>query len=193
MLKFDRFVVLALVATSFAGATSVANAEFMDNFSGGVNSSYWTLSQSTAGFYTYNTPGTGIDFARVNSTVNTLQNITMTLNLAAVAGSSAVSGDFSASVDFSNGTLGGPGTNQAELQTFYSNSDLFIESVSNESGFNVHVFDGAIKGYTTITSNHGNLTVQRVGSTVSAYYNGNSIYSKTETADLTTLRFVPAE
>ena len=85
-------------------------------------------------------------------------------------------------VGFHNALVTGGGVNQVELQTFYADSSLFIDSYSNEAGINVHVFDGALRGITPTGDSYGRFRVTRSGNTITGLFDGTPIYSTSNSA-----------
>ena len=182
-----------LCLTFFLGSALTARAGFDDNFATGINSTNWTLSQTTAGLFSVVSPP-NVQFSRTDSTTSGLNNVTLTLNLAAATGLSSISGDFSVSVDFSGASLPIPGSgiDQIELHTGFDDGSIFYDSYSNERGtlaYHVWNANGQLNGFTTTPNTSGTFTITRVGDTLSGYYDGSLIYSETNTAALNNVAF----
>ena len=180
-----------LIAIVIGGLmTSSSFGAFIDTFETGINSTYWSITNSTPGLYSVGTSLDGVDFARIGASPTGLQYARLTLNLTAVTGASKITGDFSTSISFSNANLSGSSIDVAELQTHYSDGLGFDDSRSNQNGQEVHVWNGSLNGTTPVSTNFGTFTVTRVGSTVSGYFNGSLLYSMTETNPMDYLDFV---
>lgn len=177
---------------------------FTDDFSDGLRSAYWTVTQTTSGLYSVAT-NNDVQLARNSSPVTSFQNVTISLNLAAAIGQSSIAGNFSTQIDFSSANLTGSGLDQAELHTFYNGgSDQtlgpgFFDVRSNDLApgtnqpeQNVHVwnYDGQLHGYTPLSSDSGTFAISRTGSTLSGYFDGMLMFSETNSMPLTGITFV---
>jgi hypothetical protein len=170
---------LGLPATLFAGT-------FSDNFSTGLNPTFWTVSQTSPGIYTEDDTHGDVRFAKVASTGG-LQSIQVALNMSAVGG--PIAGDFSMQIDFSNAVIG-PGVDQVEFHSHFADSSFFFDVYDNSSGTNVHVWNGSINGTTSVSATAGTFSIARTGSTLTGYFNGSAIFSETDTSTLNATEFI---
>lgn len=187
------FCVVALMSPVALGGT------FHDDFSGGLNPTYWTVTQTTPGLYSVDASHGNVQLARLPSRATDLENVTIWLNLAAAVGQAAIAGDFSAQIEFSGAHLVGSGLDQAELHTKYQDGSGFYDVRSNDLApgtftpeQNVHVynFDGQLHGYTQVSSDSGTFTITRSGAIVSGYFDGSLLFSESNTSPLTAVNFV---
>lgn len=175
---------LALAASAFASAGT-----FSDNFSQGVRARYWKITQTTPGQYVWSDAGGIIHFSRpAPNNPGGLQNIALELMLDSISGS--VAGDFSCQVDISNTNIMLPGLNQIELHTIFRSGATFFNVYDNNGGRNYHVWDGSVRARTYTPLTAGTLKVERVGTTLSAYFNTTMFHSVTNFSPLTRIRFV---
>jgi hypothetical protein len=179
-----------LVSFGLLAATcDVRGQSFSDDFSNGLNPSYWSIIQTITNFYSVNAAQGDVHLATVaTSNPGGLQTVFIRLNFAELGG--AISNDFSAQISFSNASLPGPGLDQAELHTYYEDGSIFFDSFDNSSGINAHVWDGsAAKGLLSLSTNAGTFSISRTGTTVSGYFNGTLLYSEIRPAPLSTIEF----
>ncbi|HTQ07840.1 MAG TPA: hypothetical protein VMI54_28505 [Polyangiaceae bacterium] len=177
-----------------AGAAPVkctdANVSFDDDFSAGLRSRYWTVTQSLPGLFSVDATHGDVRLAKVstNTGLGAVQTIAVGLNLSELASSFA--GNFDYSVDFSDPVLGSAGVDQVELHANFADASYFFDVYDNSSGLNVHVWNGSINGETATSATAGTFRLTRAGSTVSGYFNGGLIFSLTDTSPLTTADFI---
>lgn len=162
---------------------------FTDDFSGGINSAYWTIEYTTPPIYTYIDTQGDIRLKKVAAAAGGYNSVRVLLNISAITNGGAVqlAGDFDASVDFYDGIIAGGGLNQIEMHTGFADGRIFYDV---RDGSNVHVWTGSyLSGFsTTVTS--GTFRIKRAGSTLTAYLNGSLVYSLNHTAaNLTYLAF----
>ena len=175
-------VLLAVPQLAMAGS-------FADDFSLGVRSRYWKITQTTPGQYVWSDTGGIVRFARpAPNNPGGLQNIALELMLDSISGS--VAGDFSCQVDISNTNILLPGLNQIELHTIFRSGATFFNVYDNEGGRNYHVWDGSVRTRTYTALTAGTLKIERIGTTLSAYFNSTKFYSVTNFSPLTRIRFV---
>ncbi|MBS1705102.1 MAG: PEP-CTERM sorting domain-containing protein [Armatimonadetes bacterium] len=169
-----------------AGLGSYAGT-FSDSFASGLDSNYWTVTQTTANRYSVDTSGGNLKLYKGSSAGSgSLQGIYLTLNMAAIGGS--VSGDFVQEVSFDHAQLSTLGVTQVELHANFADSSIFFDVYDNSSGKNFHVWDGGIHGLVGTSLTAATLKIARVGSTISGYYNGNLIYAGSNTSALSAVR-----
>jgi hypothetical protein len=188
MKKIITFAVLATLCTTCAFAGT-----FSDDFSSGLNSTYWSISPSVQNTYTVTTTGGDIGLSKTVTTSGN-QLVSVVLNLAAVGGN--VSGNFSEQVDFSNAAIGPAHLDQVQLDDSFADSSLFSDVYDLEDGLNVHVYtaglanpNGTVNNPTATTLTAGTFLISRTGSTVTGYFNGSSIFSETESSPLSYIDF----
>jgi hypothetical protein len=176
----------ALSAAGMLLLPFAANAQtFSDSLTSPLNSTYWTFVATTPGMYSGSTSAAGLHVAKTPGFTGPggLQNVGAHLNLAALGG--AIAGDFDVQVKFSNAAINGGITNQVELQTFYQNGSLFIDSLDNTGGINAHVFNGSIQPRYFGATTSGLFDIARVGSIITGSYNGTVLFSESNTSALT--------
>ncbi|MDQ6913187.1 MAG: PEP-CTERM sorting domain-containing protein [Verrucomicrobiota bacterium] len=174
------FFTFGLPAILFAGT-------FSDNFSTGLNPTFWTVSQTSPGVYTEDHTHGDVRFAKVASTSG-LQSIQVALKMSAVGG--PITGDFSMQIDFSNAIIG-PGVDQVEFHSNFADSSFFFDVYDTSTGgTNVHVWNGSINGAMSVTVTAGTFAIARAGSTLTGYFNGTPIFSETNTSQLTQISFI---
>lgn len=180
------------IATAVVIATAAPRATlggtFADDFSAGLSPMYWSVSQTTAGFYSVDATHGGVQLGKT-STHNPggFQNVAIVLNLSALAGTDT--GDFSTQVDFTNAIVPGPGLDQVELHTYFQDGSYFFTVYDNGGGLNVHVWNGSLIGRTAVTGSSGTFRINRIGSTLTGYYNGSAIYSMSSSSPLVRVEF----
>ena len=153
------------------------------------------MTQTTTGLYTLDSTQGDVRIAK-NATPNPggLQNTTVSLNLNNVVGG-PVTGDFSTQIQFSNVVIFPQtvGLDQIEFQTAYQNSSIFYNSLDHETSFggrNVHVWNGSVHGVVLTNATSGTFRITRLGSALSGYFNNQLLFSQTNTAALSAVRFV---
>jgi hypothetical protein len=161
------------------GSAPAPVGTFNDDFSLGLRSRYWSVTQTTAGIYSVDDTQGDVRLAKVGTNSGILQNVVVNLNLQNMGG--AVAGDFDASVDFSNAVLGSGGIDQVELHTSFEDSSYFYEVYDNSSGVNVHVWTGSLQPGVSTTVTGGTFRIARTGTTISAYLNSGLVWSSTWT------------
>jgi hypothetical protein len=180
------------------GAAPALAGVFSDDFSGGIDPTYWSISQTTPGLYTVDDTLGDVRFALSGTNPGGLQTVELHLNLDALSPTGKISGDFAAQVDFRNAVIPGPGVDQVQLNSWYEDGSYFADVRDHEHGGvgqNIHVWaepdpvDSWHWGFeTTVTS--GTLLITRNGSTISGYLGSALIWSTSLTsADVTDLNF----
>jgi hypothetical protein len=161
-----------------------------DDFSAGLASQRWTVTQTTPGLFTVDATQTHVQLTKAGSnTTGAAQNVSVVLNLAPFGGSLA--GDFDTSVDFNNVVFGSAGVDQVELHAHFADSSYFFDVYDNsDGGANVHVWTGSINGRMAGAVTAGTFRIVRVGTTVSGYLGTTLIYSKSSSSPLTGVEFV---
>ena len=162
---------------------------FTDDFSGGINSTYWTINYTTPTIYSTDATNGDIRFKKIAAAAGGWNAVRLILNIPAITNGGAVqlAGDFDTSVDFRDGIIAGSGLNQIEMHTGFADGRIFYDVRDTN---NVHVWTGSYwSGFsTTVTS--GTFRIKRTGSTLTAYLNGSLVYSLNHTAaNLTYLAF----
>ena len=180
------------IATAVVLATAAPRATlggtFSDDFSAGLTPTYWSVSQTTAGFYSVDATNGHLQLGKTSAhNPGGFQNVTIVLNLSALAGTNT--GDFSTQVDFTNAIVPGPGLDQVELHTYFKDGSYFFTVYDNSSGLNVHVWNGSLLGRTPVTGNSGTFRINRIGSTLTGYYNGSPIFSENNSSPLVRIEF----
>ncbi|HEY3853780.1 MAG TPA: choice-of-anchor tandem repeat GloVer-containing protein [Verrucomicrobiae bacterium] len=176
-----RFASLAALILSVALPLSLVAGTFSDDFSEGLNTNDWSVSQSTAGLYSIVVTNDQVQFARIAPHSAGSPDIALVLN-PQVFGDVAV-GDFSEQVEFTNAIDStappGPGYDQVELHTYFYDGSYFFDVFDNESGINVHAWNGSVRGLIPVNTNSGVFRIARTGNVLTGYYNGSPIYSET--------------
>lgn len=180
------FLTAALITPALAGT-------FTDDFSSGLNSTYWSISTSVQDIYTVTATGGDIGLSKT-ATTNGNQLVSIVLNLAALGGN--ISGNFSEQIDFSNAVIGPGHLDQVQLDDSFAGDSLFSNVYDLEDGLNVHVYtaspsnpNGSVNDPTATTLTAGTFLISRTGSTVTGYFNGSSMFSETESSALTYIDF----
>jgi len=188
----------AILALCLLGATlpSIAlSGTFADNFSAGVDPTFWSITQTTTGLYSADLTQGNLHFAKTAMhNPGGLQNIAANLNLAALGGN--ISNDFSAQVHFTTSVLPGPSLDEVQLNAYFQDGAFFCDvrcvwpNVTGES--NVHEIDNADveHGAINTTATDGTFVISRVGSTLYFYFNGALMYSTSESSPLVRLTFI---
>ena len=167
-----------------AAATGVRSGTFSDDFSTGLDPSYWSIIQSTPNLYSVDASQGNVQLAKTSATnPGGVQNVYIRLNFAPFGG--RITNDFAAQVDFLNAVVPGPGLDQVELHTYYEDGSIYYAVYDNSSGYNVHVWDGgSAQGIAAMSGNSGTFSISRAGTTVTAYFNGTPLYSETRSSPL---------
>ena len=163
---------------------------FSDDFSKGLDASYWGVVQSISNFYIVDVSQGDVRLTK-GSTANPggLQNVTIYLNLALFGG--RITNDFSVQIDYSNAVVSGPGLDQVELHTIYQDGSIYYIVYDHSRDYNVHVWDGySESGITAVSQNYGTFRIARTNDVVTAYFNDTPIYSQTRSSPLTGISFV---
>lgn len=169
---------LAFFAATLALSTPTVAATFTDDFSSGLNSTYWSVTQTTPGLYNVNASGGQVALSRtVHAPTVGAQNVFVRLNLGAVGGN--IAGDFDTEIQFNNAVLGNGLWDQAEFHAEFANGSYFFDVHDNSNFYvNNHVwynssgpFAGAVGGgYHNDPTTGGAFRITRVGSLVSGWY-----------------------
>ena len=181
-----KLTVVAVLAIAITTNTFAGN--FSDDFSTGLNPTYWSISQSSPGLYSVNATGGNVALALPNPAANPggLQGVSVILNLAALGGS--VSGDFSAQIDFANAVIG-PNNDQVSLDPSFADNFIFDDVYDLSFGRNVHVWNGAVLGAVTETATSGTFVISRTGSTIVGSFDGTPILTLSDSSALTSISF----
>lgn len=161
---------------------------FTDDFSAGLSSTYWRVSQTTTNFYSVEATQGGIQLAKIYPLdSSTFQNVAIVLNLSTLGGT--ITGDFSVQVDFTNAVVPGPGLDQVELHTYFQNGSYFLTVYDNSGGLNAHVWNGSLLGRTPVAGNAGTFRITRIGPTLTGYYNGTPLVAVNKSSPLVGIEF----
>jgi hypothetical protein len=182
-------ILLVMLGIVAAGGVTPA-ATFVDDFSIGLDTSFWSVSQTTPGLYSMDTTHGAVGLGKIPTQHNPggLQNVQITLNMARLGGS--IAGDFSTQILFTNASLGGALWDQVEFHTFFADGTIFYDVYDNGGGLNVHVWNNATNGRLGVGANSGTFGIARSGSTLSGTFNGSPLFSEINTAALTGISFV---
>ena len=102
-----------------------------------------------------------------------------------------VTNDFSTQVDFSRAVIAGPGLDQVELHTYYQDGSIFYTVYDRSSGFNAHVWDGgSVLGLRGVAGDSGTFRITRAGATVTGYFDGAALASRSRPSPLVAVDFV---
>jgi hypothetical protein len=185
-MKINKNICAAVLATALS--TNAFAGTFSDSFSGGLNPSYWSVSQTTPGLYSVSTPGGSVGLSLPNPALNPggFQNVQINLNLAAFGGN--VAGDFSTQVGFDDAIIG-PNDDQVQLNVTFADGSTFDDVYDLSSGRNVHLWNGSINNPTPETATSGTFAISRTGSSVTGYYDGTAIFTEAESTALTAVWF----
>jgi hypothetical protein len=160
------------------GSAPAPVGTFDDDFSLGLRSRYWSVTQSTPGLYSVDDTLGDVRLAKVGTSPGGFQTVQVSVNLQNIGG--PVAGDFEASVDFANAILGS-GVDQVQLDLYFEDSSLFCDVYDNSSGVNLHVWTGSLESGFSTTLTAGTFRVARTGATISAYFNSALVWSSTWT------------
>ena len=172
-----------LISLGFVAA-AVRGGTFSDDFSTGLDPSYWSVIQSTPNFYSVNATQGNVQLAKTSATnPGGVQNVYIRLNATLFGG--RITNDFSTQIDFTNAVAPGPGLDQVELHTYYEDGSIYYAVYDNSSGYNAHVWDGgSAVGIISVSQNFGTFRISRTNGTVTAYFNGTPLYSETRSSPL---------
>jgi hypothetical protein len=164
------FVVIIFVFPSFGDT-------YIDFFSSGIDTTYWTIQFNDTLYKVDDTHG-DVRFSRSSGGAHILNHIRLKFL-------PIVQGDFDIKVDFFNAYInrvsGSPG-NQVQLNTHFGGQifDVVRSDEASFGGHNYHVWinpPGEWRGAQANTDTNGTLRIIRVGSTVTGYFNSNSVFS----------------
>jgi len=190
----QRFYILTGVTVFifFASVTLTLAHTFTDSLANGLDSEFWTITQSTQGLYSFD--DTQGNFALAKTAMQSpggMQNINVNLNLAKLGGN--ISGDFSTQVSFSNAVLPdttGYNWNQFHFALYFQDGSFTIlRRTTNPNVIDVY---SSIEGYVESidsTATSGTFTFSRSGSTISSYFNGVLRNTENNNAALTYIGF----
>ena len=154
---------------------------FFDGFSTGLNSTNWSVSQTTANLYSVNASQGRLQLAKIAHNPGGTQNVSVLLKLAALGG--PITNDFSLQIDFTNAVLPGPGLDQVELRTFYQDGSIFIAGYEYNGGITAYTsWDGTVQFPVSETGNSGTFRVCRTASQIFALFNGRALWGQGNTA-----------
>lgn len=175
------------VVLATAVPTAAFGGAFSDDFSAGLSSACWSVSQTTPGLYAVDSSNGCVQLGKAAHNPGGFQNVGIVLNLPGLASSDT--GDFSTQVDFSNAIVPGPGLDQVELHTHFKDGSYFFTVYDNSGGLNAHVWNGSFIGGTPVSGNSGTFRISRIGSTLTGYFNGAPIYSENNSSPLVGIEF----
>ena len=186
---------LALITCIALGQLASAGV-FTDDFSGGLDVPYWTKLDTQPGVYAMDDTGGNIKLTKIANTKASVQYIGGSLKMASIGG--PISGDFDTTIDMSGAVWGNQPADQIEFQSIFADGSYFYESFSDEypersyGGHGVHVWNGSYLGGFSLAAgvNSGLMEIKRTGTTLNAYFNNQLVYSETNTAALSGMRFV---
>ncbi|MGA2585034.1 MAG: hypothetical protein ABSG31_17310 [Tepidisphaeraceae bacterium] len=119
-----KLAIFAVLATAFVTGRTFAGT-FSDNFSTGLNPTYWSVVNQAPSILTVSAPGgsSGVSLANTGGLPGS-DGVSVVLNLAELGGN--ITGDFSAQIDFSNyAILSGPGDEQISLDPSFSDGSAW--------------------------------------------------------------------
>ena len=173
----------------FLSGSGQPPVDFTDDFSTGVNANLWLVSSNDSLYSLASTNGE----IRLSRPVGGNYNI----HYIELAFTREIQGNFDASVGFRNASInrvdGSPG-NQLQLNTGFGGQYIcVVRSDETGNGHNAHIWrapPSAWTGTVATTATNGTFRVQRVGSTVTAYFNGTALHTGSyNTNSLTYLAF----
>jgi len=171
-----RFFILAgAVLFFFASVTLTLAHTFSDSLANGLETEFWTLSQSIPGLYSFDDTQGSFAFAKTEmQNPGGLQNVSISLNLANLGGN--ITGDFSTQVSFSNAVLpntSGSRWNQLSFALYFQDGSFsMLRRTTNENVIDVYSSIEGYVGQIASTATAGTFTFTRSGSTLSSYFNG---------------------
>lgn len=180
-------IVCRVLVLSLAGmARLAAQPLFSDDFTSGINPTYWTV-RSNQPLYVVDATHGDVRFSKPVGGSYSFQSVELWCSLTA-------QGDFDARVDFTNASIrridGSPG-NQVQLNSSFGGQYFgLVRSDEAAWGQNVHVWsDPPAAGYgaRSTTTNSGTLRVVRTGVHVQAYLDATLIYEANYNANDATL------
>jgi hypothetical protein len=178
-----------LVSLGLIAAAGVHAGTFSDDFSTGLNPSYWGVIQQTPNYFSVDVSHGDVRLAKGSvDNPGGIQGIYIRLNFALFGG--LITNDFSTQIDFTNAVVPGPGLDQVELHTYYEDGSIWLAVYDDSSGDNVHVWDGgSVLGTISVSQNYGTFLISRTNGVVTAYFNGTPIYAGTRSSPLTEIEF----
>lgn len=162
---------------------------FTDDFASGLDPAFWTVTQTTAGLFSIDTSQGDVRLAKTSmNSPGGLQGVAVRLNMDAIGGQ--IAGDFSMQVDFSDAVIG-PAIDQIELHAEFADNSIFFDVYDNScANRNVHVWNGSTHGCTQVTATGGTFKIARTGASLTGYFNGNEIFTQSNSSPLTRVLFV---
>lgn len=167
--------------------TPAARAElFTDDFSNGIDPTYWTLTNNSVRYSAGTTQGDAHFSGTAGGSTAYFQNIRAIPKLTA-------SGNFDVRVDYKNASItrltGSPG-NQVELFAVLGGVGFYLSrSDETPQGNTIHVWQNAFLGAQANTSTAGTMRITRVGTLVSGYLNSTLIYQNNYNTNDAVFRF----
>ncbi len=185
-----QFVALTIAVQPPQPPTITFGGVFSDGFIEGVQTNFWSVSQTTPGLYTLEVTNGLLELAKFPSIGNpgSQQNVAVNLSLSALGG--AITNDFSVQIAFTNAVIPGPGLDQIQLNLGFQDGSVFDDVYDNSAGVNVHVWNGSANGVTALTNRSGIFRINRTGSTVTGYFDNMPVYSESNTAAVTNINLV---
>ena len=173
----SRFFRGTLIVAAIATSIQASAGSFQDDFSNGLNPTFWTVTQTTSNLYNANTNAGTLNFARsAASSTAGFQAVNAVLSLPALGGN--ITGDFSTQVDFSNAVISGALFNQVQLNVLFTNGNYFLAVHDNFQGGNNHIFNSNLdQGIALNTGNSGTFRIQRTGAIVSGFFNNSLLFA----------------
>ena len=176
----------------FGGRSAVGPSAFgeafFDDFSTGLNSAIWSVSQTTPNLYSVNVSQGKVQLAKIVQNPGGLQNVAVHLNLAPLGG--PIASDFSIQIDFTNAIVPGPGLDQVELRTYYQNGLFFFAGYEYNNGLKAYTWDGTFSWPQSVTGNSGTLRICRTGEEITGFFNGKALWGAGTTSPLTDITLV---
>ncbi len=161
---------------------------FFDDFSTGLNSAVWSVSQTTPNLYLVDVSQGKVQLAKIAQSPGGLQNVAIHLNLAALGG--LITNDFSIQIDFTNAVVPGPGLDQVELRTYYQNGRFFFAGYEYDNGLKAYTWDGTMSWPISVTGNSGTLRICRTGEEIAGFFNDQALWGAGTTSSLTDVTLV---
>jgi hypothetical protein len=160
---------LPVLLTAVPGAAISGEGRLADDFGGGLGPAVWSVSQSTAGYFTVDaTQGRVRLETAALPNPGGLQGVFGNLSPVLLGG--RVSGDFSLQIDFAAARITGPGLNQVQLHAFFEDG-VFFTVYDNSCGTNAHVWNGgSVQGRRPVSGDSGTFRISRTGSAVTSFF-----------------------
>jgi len=195
-IKRRLFILAGAVFIFFASVTLSLAHTFSDSLENGLETEFWTLSQTTPGLYSFDDTQGNFTLAKTAmQNPGGLQNVGINLNLANLGGN--ITGDFTTQVSFSNVVLpntSGSSWNQFQFELYFQDGSFSaLRRTTNLNGKDAIDVYSSIEGYVgsiASTAIAGTFTFSRSGSTLSSYFNGVLRNTENNNATLTQIRFV---